>query len=290
MKHILPLLFLFLFLCAPAFALATVSFVISNPVREGDYFIIEASLSGISSSSAFIQGMFTHPSNPDYFGFTWGQKEDWVEYQSTTKEFITANLPILVRDTVQKIWVKPNYNNPGYKGPGDYYLRFKRFTGASDSSTGDPSNTLTIYLLEPLATPTSTPTPTATVTPIPTETTTPTSAPITLAPTKTPTPTPTKTPSPSPTKLPTTTTSTTTPTVIRQTSLTSSPSSEMAPSDTGLVLGESTNSGISEEKNIATSTPHPTLGNPIALKYTFVFGLVVISLSGGLLYFRHRND
>ena len=156
-------LFLLFFLISPPHTLA-VSFTIDNPVREGDYYIVDASVSGISSSSAYVFGMFTNKDNPDYFGFTWGQKEDWVEYQSTTKEFISANLPILLRDTLQKIWIKPNYQNPGYKGPGDYYLKLKRYTGSSDGSAGD-SNVLTIHLMETTPTPTPTEESTTTLTP-----------------------------------------------------------------------------------------------------------------------------
>lgn len=55
-----------------------------------------------------------------------------------------------------------------------------------------------------------------------------------------------------------------------------------------LILGQSTSSSAI---NGEPDTPRKiSFGNPLTLKYTFLFGLVVISLSGGLLYFRHRRD
>ena len=296
-KQILPVLFLFLlsFLVFTQHTLA-VSFTIDNPVREGDYFIVDASISGISSSSAYVFGMFTNKDNPDYFGFTWGQKEDWVKYQSTTKEFISTNLPILLRDTLQKIWIKPDFQNSGYKGPGDYFLKLKRYTGSSDGSAGD-SNVLTVSLLE--TTPTPTPTEEITNTPSPTPTPAPTTGPtpeptITLSPTKTPTPTAIKTPSPIPLKTPT-------PTPLKTPTLTSSviasptlghgnltPTIESSPSS---ILGTSTSSGLLSSVPSAEPTAGnfaPSTSNSV-LKYTFLFGLFISLLAGGVLYFRHRN-
>jgi len=297
-KQILPVLFLFLlfFLISPPHTLA-VSFTIDNPVREGDYYIVDASVSGISSSSAYVFGMFTNKDNPDYFGFTWGQKEDWVEYQSTTKEFISANLPILLRDTLQKIWIKPNYQNPGYKGPGDYYLKLKRYTGSSDGSAGD-SNVLTIHLME--TTPTPTPTEESTTTLTPTQTSTPTTSSVqeptvTLNPTKTPTPTAIKTPTPTPLKTSTPTkTLTPTPPVIANPTLVGRGNLTPPDSSRSSILGMSTASA-SPDVIIARSGSDAAISNSRSafnasnLKYTFIFGVIITSLSGGVLYFRHRN-
>lgn len=281
MKQILPLLFLFFGFIFPVSVYAAITFEIGNPVREGDYFILDASISGISSTSAYVFGMFTGQDNPDYFGFTWGQHEDWVEYQSTSKDFITNNLPVLLRDTPQKIWVKPNYNNPGFKGSGDYFLKLRRYTGSSDNSAGD-SNVLTVYLIAPTPVPTETPTPMETIIPTvtnnPTQTQTPT--PTYLPPTKTPTPTkiptstPSKTPTPKTLLTPTLNSADNNSTPIEISTYSSEISSSSA------VLGSkttATNSSVTEiqSKNSWFSN-----------KILFFIGIVLFSSSGGLLYFR----
>jgi hypothetical protein len=103
----------------------------------------------------------------------------------------------------------------------------------------------------------------------------PTSGPTTSS-TQTPTPTPTHTPTPLKTSAPT---STTTKTPV---STTSSPSS---------ILGISTLSGLiitATPSSLQTNDFQPAPDNSV-LKYTFIFGALVASASGGLLYFRHRN-
>jgi len=292
MKQILPLLFLLIALCFPIKTFA-VSFVIANPTPEGDYFIIDASVSGISSSSAFVQAMFTSTSSPNYFGYTWGQTEDWVDYQTTNKEFIVSKLPILQKDTLQKIWVKPNFGDSGYKGPGEYFLKLKRFTGTSDSSN-EYSNVLTVTLLENLPTPTPTvsnsPTPTpeitTLVTPTPTATTT-------VSPTKTPTPTPLKTATPTQTVSPS---KVIVPTSTIKVASGVTPASQSATAlelnedkQPGIVLGDSTVAS-SLPSEIPSPRPSSSFTNPIVLKYTFIFGVIILSVSGGLLYFRHKKD
>ena len=273
------MLFLFILFGLPKTSLATISFTIDNPVREGDYFILDATLSGISSASAFVQGVFTHTSSPSYFGFTWGQKEDWVSYQSsTTKDFITQNFPILLKDTLQKIWVRPDFESSAFKGSGDYFLKLRRYTGSGDSSAGD-SNVLTIYLLAPTPIPTETPTSTPTPTAEPT---------LTLNPTKTPTPTPIKTLAPTVAKTPTPGNS---PTI----KITSTKPSLASASGTiaGEILGESTSAALFvplENGREASAGAEIQTEHQIIFKYTFVFGSILTAISGGWLYFRHRSD
>ncbi len=265
MKQILLKLFLFLLflfiLCfqfsKPAFS--AITFTISNPVKEGDYFIVDASISGIASVSAFVQGKFTSTNSSSYFGYTWGQNEEWVNYVgSTNKSFITQNLPILMRNTSQKIWIKPNYQDKAYKGPGEYFLKLERFTGASDNSTGEDA-VITVSLTEPLPTPTQTPT---------------------EEPTNTPNPTPDWTPNP--TKTPTPTTK---PTPTKKISTLASISA---------VLGDSTNSASisADYVNIIEASPSRELKykKPQNYKTPFFIGLVIALASGSLLYFRHRKD
>ncbi len=291
-------MFLLLFFGLPK-TVSAISFTIENPVREGDYFIVDASISGITAASAYVQGMFTSSTSSNFFGFTWGQKEDWVEYQSsTTKDFITANFPILLKNNPQKIWIRPNYTDSGFKGSGDYYLKLKRYTGSSDGDSGE-SNTLTVYLLSP-ALPTDSPTPS----PSPTNTPEPT---ITLAPTRTPTPTPLKTPTPTVIASATRQSSSLSPT---PTSI-KTPSQSVIPAQAGIhqitptssstpssVLADSTSSSvILSEVEGPHSTPSSTPSaiqsqspNNYIYKYTFIFGAILTSVSGGWLYFRHKKD
>jgi len=276
-KHALPvLLLLFFWLFFPVVVFATISFNISNPVVEGDYFIVDASLSGISSTSAFVQGMFTATGSNSYFGYTWGQNEEWVDYVgNTNKDFITENFPILQRNVSQKIWIRPNYGDPAYKGPGDYYLKLKRYTGASDNSTGDDA-VLTVTLTEPLPTPTPTVTEEVTDTPEPT-----TEIIVTPNPTKTPTPTPTptKSPTPTPTKAPTITKS-----IIASLSATVSG-----------ILGDSTDSSsffdlTATDETESSSSSGDVVHQLFNYKIPFFIGLALAVSAGGLLYFRHRRD
>ena len=271
-KQILPVLFLlFFWLFFPVVVFATISFTINNPVREGDYFIVDASLSGIASTSAFVQGMFTATNSSSYFGFTWGQNEEWVNYVgNTNKDFIIQNLPILQRNISQKIWVRPNYTDSAYKGPGDYLLKLKRYTGASDNSTGDDA-VVTVTLTEPLPTPTPTPTEEPTNSPEPTSVSTP-------IPTKTPTPTPTTTKSPTISSTPT----------IPKASIAS-----LSATISG-VLGDSTDSASFFDQNTgdstATSSTEPRLIKSTNYKIPFFIGLTLAAIAAGLLYFRHRRD
>ncbi len=300
MKQILPLLFLIIFLALPGSVSASINFTIENPIMEGDYYIVDTTLSGISSSSAYLFGVFTNTSSPNYFGSTWGQKETWVDYQSFDKDFIISNFPIIQKDISQKIWIKPDYLDSGYKGPGEYFLKLRRYTGSSDNSAGD-SNVLTVHLTEPLITPTSTPSPTSTLS----ITVTPTVVEGSQAtPTKTPTPTaiPTKTPTPTPQKTSTPTPSLREGTPTRQSSPSTTPStflsSDISPS---YILGDSTSSSTSDHNNSVIpdlignpsgeSSPSSKYvkSSPSALKYTFIFGVIISSISGGVLYFRLRS-
>jgi hypothetical protein len=270
-KQILPVLFLlFFWLFFPVVVYATISFTVSNPTTEGDYIIVDASLSGISSTSAFVQGMFTATSSNSYFGYTWGQNEEWVNYVgNTTKDFIVQNFPVLQRNVSQKIWVRPNYTDSAYKGPGEYYLKLKRYTGASDNSTGDDA-VLTVTLNQPL------PTPTPTVTDEPTNTPEPTAI-VTPNPTKTPTPTPTK--SPTPTKIPT----------LSKLSVAS-----LSATISG-VLGESTDSSPFFDPVTVGETESSSASNRLVnklqnYKIPFFAGLFLAITASSILYFRHRKD
>jgi len=240
---------------------------------EGDYFIIDASLSGIASTSAFVQGKFTATTSSAYFGYTWGQNEEWVNYVSNTnKSFITQNLPILQRDTSQKIWVKPNYQDKAYKGPGPYFLKLERFTGASDNSTGEDA-VITVTLSEPQPTPIPTPTEEPTNTPNPTSIWTPN-------PTKTPTPTAKPTLSP---------TQKITPTASLSAVLGESTESAYVIASQS-AFGGSDSAAIPDDLDFTTLTMETKIKKPTNYKIFFFIGLILAASSGALLYFRHRKD
>ena len=310
-------MFVLVFLLAlPTSVFATISFTISNPVREGDYYIVDTTLSGISTASAYVFGVFTNTASPNYFGSTWGQKESWVGYQSFSKDFIVSNFPILQKDNLQKIWIKPNYLDSGYKGPGEYFLKLRRYTGGSDNSAGD-SNTLIVNLTESLPTPTVTPThsPTPTKSPTPSKSSTPSVIPTSsVIPglTRNPSPTAisTKTPTPSlvSTKTPIIVISTDLPAVAgaERSQTTKIPSviarslgdvaiqeSDIPNSSPSSILGTSTSSSVIaslviEPKQSQPST-HSAITSLSSLKNTFILGAIIAAVSGGILYFRLRN-
>lgn len=288
MKHILPILFL-LTTCIifPKNVFAAISFTISDPVKKDDYYEVDVTLSGISSDTAYVQGMFTSTSTPSYFGYTWGQKDDWVKYQSTNKEFITSLLPKVNKEVTRKIWIRPDYESKSYKGPGEYFLKLKRYTGGSDGPTGEEA-VKTIILDYPLVTdtPTETPTPTPTIT----TTSTPT---ITSTPTTQSTPTARPTSTNTPTiRVTVTSTPKSTPTSQKISPLTS-PSVEIieiptgTPSSQPYVLGDSTVSAAT-----VTVPQKFTVTKPKTVNYRnlFLIGVMVTLISGGALYFRHRKD
>ena len=197
------LTFVFLFVSAsPVFA---IDLSISNPVVSNDEVMVGVNISGLVSNSCpltkcYLQGMFTKTASPaHYFGFTKNNygEGDWYKYfWSPSKEEIQSTYFYFTPEN--GTWsgtlnIKNDPADPDYVGPGDYFLRVRRYTGNSDNGpTSEESNDLTIGLTYVL------PTPTPTSTPIPTPTPTATPNP-TATPTKTSSPTPTKSPTPKPT-------------------------------------------------------------------------------------------
>lgn len=279
MKHILPWLFL-IFLNIPSSAYAVIEFHISNFQKVSDYYSVDAEITGAATgSSYYVQAMFTKPDPTGYFGFTWSQKGEWFKYVSSPdEEFIKSNFPILETGVVKTFLLKPDTGSSKYSGPGDYYLKLKRYTG--ESSSGTFSDTLTVSLTDSSASPEAASTPASTQTPTTTPTATPAQSSPTPTPTLTSTPTPPSSKSPSATKTPTSTKS-----------LTQPPSPtlyiESSPSTlAGQVLAETA---------ISTS-PSPTISEPKTkqrlnsfYKNSFIVGVLVSSVAGTLLYFRLKN-
>jgi hypothetical protein len=163
---------------------------------------IDASISGLTSSSncstngCYLQAEFrVSGSSNNFFGMTQNNSGDFVDYfNPNSTDDIKSKLFNFVPASGAwsgRLVAKNNETNPNYTGPGQYDIKFRRFSGNSTGATTGDSNVLTIALTLPVptATPTETPQPTDTPTATPTQT------PI---PTKTPTPTPAKTSTPTP--------------------------------------------------------------------------------------------
>lgn len=213
---------IFIDILNPKYVKADISFVIANPINETDIITVDVLISGLTSRSCpdvkcYLQGSFQKTSGDNYFGYTQNNYEDWVKYLSSPSvDYIKTNL--FYFEPVEGSWsgkikVKNDIESVGYKGPGDYSLKIRRYSGGSTSEAGE-SNILTVTLTLSLPTPVPTPTPTETPTTTPEPTTVPTVA---------PTPTPPRT---------------LTPTPIRTT--TSKPSSKATSSPTNLVIKEET--------------------------------------------------
>lgn len=213
MKWWLPAL-LFLFSTTPIFA--AIQFNIDNAVLSTNTEIsLTASISGLITSSCstegkcYLQGTLREPTK-NYFGQTLNKVDTWVDYVFQPElEYIQSTFYSFQPDSGSwsgQLKMRFSTQDSEYKGPGNYELKLRRFSGNSKSSSGD-SNTLTVVLTATLPTPTPTPTPIPTPTPTPTPTPNPTPRP-------TPTPAPTPKPSPSPTPVTVTVTPSPSPEVL----------------------------------------------------------------------------
>lgn len=209
---ILIALFLFLYIGRPT--LAAISFLIDSPIITGTEITLSASVSGLIASSCntdgrcFLAGTLRQVGASKYFGLTQNNMGSWIDYQSTPEtEYIQNNFFDFTPNSGSwsgQLKLKFSVLDSEYKGPGDYEIKVRRFSGKSQNPSGDsniliqrldqviptPTPTLTPTATQaPTSTPTSTPSPTPTSTPTPTITLTPT-----LKPTLSKTPTPTLTP------------------------------------------------------------------------------------------------
>ncbi len=207
---------IFLFSVSPSFA--AIEFIATNPQINNDEITVDVSITD-TSTAYYLQGLFTKPGETNYFGLTKNHYGDWFTSDATpNKDYITTNF--FKTEPINSSWsgqlmVKNDLKNPNYKGPGDYELKIRRYTGNSTSTAGEATLIISFSSVTPTLTPTSTPTPTST--------SAPTSTPTTPKPTTQSTPTSTKTPTSTP-------------------EITSTPQSEATTSDQPLVLGDITSS------------------------------------------------
>ncbi len=269
-----------LILLVPRQVFSAINLTISDLAQKEDHYQIKALVTGMSSSSGtFVQGVFTPKDASKYFGFTFSKKGEWIKYESNSdKNFVVENFIQLQNDQPVTIFLKPDYTDKDYQGPGKYSVKLKRFTLSGTPS--DYSNSLDLDLSFALTTPQ------------PTTAITPTSTIQNLKSTISPTPTPT-----SPPKTPTPISKTTTPTIYNPQSTSSPPS----PSTIYDLQSQQVLSTTSSEIYLATGSTQPTtdfsydlnLATPsssaVSDKTLFVIGASIFSLSGTLLYFRLKN-
>jgi hypothetical protein len=239
MRFLLLIVFLVAFLFSfVGSVVASINFEISNP-QLADDISVQASISGISCDpKCYLQGVLTNPSPTRYFGSTQNNSGNWVEYSSNPSIEQIVNTFFAIEPIVGSwsgmLKIKFDQNNSNYRGPGEYLLKLRRFTGKSDSSAGE-SNILTVFLSKP----TPTPIPTATPTEV-----------ITVNLTSTPSPIKTSTSS----KLSSSQSSQTI--SILKTSESSS-SQEVAEEESFDILGVSTESSVASSSSSATPEPTP---------------------------------
>ncbi len=190
--------FVWIFLVFLAGEIKAVDFIISNPVVKDTEISVDVEISGAKANSCpentcYLLGAISSTSYTRYFGFTQRNDGGWTAYTSSAEtDFIKSNFYKI--EIIEEAWtgavkMKFNWDDPDYKGPGEYKIKINRYTGNSKNSA-QSSNELLINLS--VATPTPSPTATPTSTPFPTpESTGEASSFPTLKPTFTPTDKPT---------------------------------------------------------------------------------------------------
>ncbi|MFH1244609.1 MAG: hypothetical protein V1487_03535 [bacterium] len=244
-----------------------IDFSLTNPTVSDTLITVEASISG-TTSNYYLQGVLRSVGSSKYFGATANLSNNWIDYiSSPEKEYITSNFySAIIKDASWSAQLKMRYfvDDDNYLGPGNYELKFRRFTGNSTSPAGE-SNTLLVNLSASLPSPSPSPTPSLTPTPTPTPSPSP-------SPSPTPTPQPSLKPSPSPT----------------------SPVETLQGGGEGTVAGESTEIdlsafGVSPSPTLQiVSSQAPTLNHSRAKTVLLIgSGLVFVALAGFFGYRRY---
>jgi hypothetical protein len=184
-----------IFLLLPVRVFAVEVTIVSSPdTITQDPFDVEVQISGASENTTnYLRIALFKPATTSYFGYTFNNK-DWIN-SSTHSDYLA--IPIGADGSWKgKVQGKLDSEHAGYKGPGDYALKVRRYT---ESGSYKWSEEKTIAIHGPELSPTPFPTPiksgpTATSTPKPTAT------PKITQPKSSPTPTqkPTSTPPPGP--------------------------------------------------------------------------------------------
>ncbi|MFH2085397.1 MAG: hypothetical protein ABII21_01250 [bacterium] len=251
--------------------------VFANSAHALDFRVYDATVSGInidvtgylgSTSNYYLQGALRSTSGDYFFGETQNNKGDWIDYVSSPEtEYIINNFYLTEPHNASWsniIHLRFHVDDTNYKGPGEYTLELRRFTGSSKKSAGE-SDPLIINLSAPTPVPSPTPTPTPSPNPSPS-----------LSPSPTPIPTPTPKPSlkPSP-----------------------SPSPDLSPPPDGTVAGESTQIdlsgfGISPSPSLQGQSSQALKLNQARAKTALLVGsgLIISSLAGFLGYRKYLKS
>lgn len=264
MRAVIALIALLFFVhfVKPAFAAISMTDISSTVINSQDDIVsLTATASGLSSSTQYLQVVFTKEGEAtDYLGLTGNQQGEWYKYKSSPS--LSEDLQIYFYSfiPVGGAWIgtisaKLDTDDSGFKGQGNYIVKLAKYITSSSPTYSTNQYTLTVNI---------TPTPTPTVTPAPTST-------------PPPTPTPTRTPIPSPTQIPT-------PTLTPKPSI-SSQSAEILPAT---ILGENTESD-SAPKNVLISneTKNP---NTNFQKILMFIGIVFVAICAILTFQRFKKN
>ena len=155
-KLLVPVIFFFalLFLNTPKIY-AAISFSISNPQTDGESVTFDVSIIGLTSSSCsngicYLQAAFTNPSQTRYFGFTQNHNGQWYQYDGSpgAENIESTFFSFQPQDGswLGKLTIKVDVEDPDYGGPGTYNIKAWRYSGKSDSYSGDSDNTFSVQL------------------------------------------------------------------------------------------------------------------------------------------------
>jgi len=269
MKRFIVFLFSFgsIFFLFPT-SVDAIDFTVSEVNVSRNELNVKASMNGVTStncpnSKCYLLGVLRVAGGSFYFGETQNNSGVWIDYLSSyEKDYILDNF--YVANIKEASWsgelkVRYKNDNVNYKGPGDYELKLRRYTGGSTNFAGEAF--FTVKLDQPL------PTPTATATPLETQTPTPSLVP-TLSQTATPRPLKTNTPTPKSTQAP---------------ESTKTPEGIISPEVLGIESGE-------------TPLPSPEVKEFTKKKipiFAYVFislGLIILVFGGYILFFRAKEE
>src|SRR3989344_4221541 len=136
----------------PNQAYAAIVFTISNPlVNSDDSIEVDASITGLISSSCSSSGCYlkaqlkTLDESKSYFGYTNNNSGEFVDYFSSPSSTDEVKSKLFNFVPVSGSWsgklkAKNNFTDTNYIGPGQYTLRFRRFSGNSTTPTSGDSN------------------------------------------------------------------------------------------------------------------------------------------------------
>lgn len=267
MRAVIALIALLFFVhfVKPAFAAISMTDISSTVINSQDDIVsLTATASGLSSSTQYLQVVFTKEGEAtDYLGLTGNQQGEWYKYKSSPSLSEDLQIYFYSFTPVGGAWIgtisaKLDTGDSGFKGQGNYIVKLAKYITSSSPTYSTNQYTLTVNII-----------PTPTPTPVPTSTPTPT-------PTPTQTPTPTRTPTPSPTQIPTPT--------LTPKPLISSQSAEILPA---AILGENTESdSISKNVLISNETKNP---NTNFQKILMFIGVVFIVICAILTFQRFKK-